>query len=353
VWEVLPSFDEWQRQDEIVAALLRFAESQDKPPVLYPQTDATLLLVSRHRAELSRAFRLVLADAELIEQLVDKHRFQALAEGHGLPVPRAQRLRPGGGTSPPALEGPYPVIVKPVRRGGGWSETGELGKALCVRGDDEWVAVGPRLASLRSDLLVQQLVSGPESAIDSYHSYIDRRGAIVGEGRKIRTFPPHYGYSTAVEITDLPDVEELGRRVLATLGVRGVAKVDFKRDDRGRLHLLEVNPRFNLWHHAGSVAGVNLPGLVHADLSGSPRPPGRRPTREVTWCAPLPDLRAAYLTGMSPLAWFRWAQGCEAMSGLARDDPMPFLRGTFWGAIRRRLTRHALARGLARIGGLR
>src|SRR5215470_19812901 len=38
----------------------------------------------------------------------------------------------------------------------------------------------------------------------------------------------------------------------------GVAKPDFKRAPDGRLLLLEINPRFNLWHHLGAVAGVNL-----------------------------------------------------------------------------------------------
>jgi predicted ATP-grasp superfamily ATP-dependent carboligase len=358
---VLPWIDEWHEQDKLVAALLRFAQAQDEPPVLYPQTDGAVLLASRRRDELGRAFRFVLADAELIEQLIDKHRFQALAERRGLPVPPAQRLRPRPGPSPPVLDCPFPVIVKPVRRGGDWTAAGELGKALCVRGDDDWAVVWPRLAGLHSDLLVQQLVSGPESAIDSYHAYIDESGATAGEftGRKIRTFPPRYGYSTAVKVIDLPDVAELGREVLATLDLRGVAKVDFKRDDRGRLHLLEVNPRFSLWLHPGAVAGVNLPALVHADLSGAPRPRGRRPTRQVIWCTPLQDLRAAYLAGIQPLAWLRWARGCQAMAGLSRDDPLPFVRGAVWGAVRRRLTRRwLLARrrattGLPRRGRLR
>jgi D-aspartate ligase len=93
---------------------------------------------------------------------------------------------------------------------------------------------------------------------------VDVSGAIVGEftGRKIRTFPRDYGHSTAVEIVSLPDVAEVGRDVVARLGVRGVAKLDFKRDDHGRLHLLEINPRFNLWHHPDAVAGVNLPAMV-------------------------------------------------------------------------------------------
>jgi D-aspartate ligase len=340
---VLPWMDEWRAQEEIVTTLLGYAGSQREPPVLYPQTDAAVLLTSRYRDELRRAFRFILADAELIEQLVDKARFQLLAERYGLPVPPAQRLRPSLERAAPDLEVPFPVIVKPVQRGGDWTATGELGKALRVRTQDDWYAVWPRLASLRSELLVQRLVPGPESAIESFHAYINAGGDLVGEftGRKIRTFPPHYGYSSAVEIVDLPDVADLGRHVLATLDVRGVAKVDFKRDDRGRLHLLEINPRFNLWHHPAAVAGVNLPALVHSDLSGCPRPPGRRPTRHVTWCAPLLDVRAANMDGTSLRVWLRWASRCEAVSGLSWDDPLPFLRGTLWGAIRRRLPRPA------------
>jgi hypothetical protein len=58
----------------------------------------------------------------------------------------------------------------------------------------------------------------------------------------------------------------------------GGAKLDFKSAPDGRLLLLEINPRFNLWHHLGAVAGVNLPALVYADLVGLPRP-ATRPAR--------------------------------------------------------------------------
>jgi predicted ATP-grasp superfamily ATP-dependent carboligase len=329
----------WTGEEAGMAALLRFGRAQPQPPVLYPQTDAALLLTSRHREELSAAFRIALADTALVEQLVDKGRFQALAERRGLPVPRAHRLAIAHDARPPALDVAFPLIVKPLTRTGDWATVGGGGKALYVGGADEWAAVWRRLALCETDVVVQQLVPGPESAVESYHAYVDERGSLAGEftGRKIRTFPPRYGMSTAVEIVELPDVAALGRDVLASLGLRGVAKVDFKRDEQGRLHLLEVNPRFNLWHHPAAVAGVNLPALVHADLTGGPRPPGRRPTRRVTWCVPLTDLRAACASGMSPLRWMRWARGCDAMSGLSRDDPLPFLRGTLPHAVVRRL----------------
>jgi D-aspartate ligase len=163
---------------------------------------------------------------------------------------------------------------------------------------------------------------------------------VMGEftGRKLRTAPRLYGFSTYVEITDDPEVRRLGRSVLERIGFSGVVKIDFKRDARDeRLYLLEINPRFNLWHHPGALAGVNLPALVHADLTGAPRPAVRREPREVAWCQPLTDLRGAYETGMSPIAWLRWARRCKAVSGLALDDPLPFIRGTLWQAISRRL----------------
>jgi D-aspartate ligase len=322
-----------------VSALLRFAAEQPEPPVLYPQTDAALLMASRHRDELSTGFRFVLADSVLVDQLVDKNRFQALAERRGLPVPRAHRLRVGTGEGPPALDVGFPFVVKPLVRTDDWWTVSDGGKALHVGGPEEWAALWPRLVNGCADVVVQQLIPGPESAIESYHAYVDDRGVIAGEftGRKIRTYPLRYGFSTAVEVVELPDVAALGRDVLATLGVRGVAKADFKRDQRGRLHLLEVNPRFNIWHHPAAVAGVNLPALVHADLTGRPRPPGRRPTRRVTWCTPLTDLRAAHTSGMSPLRWMRFARRCDAVSGLSRDDPLPFLRGTLTSAVARRL----------------
>ena len=52
---------------------------------------------------------MMLADRDLIDQLVDKRRFQALAARHDLPVPPAQHLRPAPGDPPPALDVPYPV----------------------------------------------------------------------------------------------------------------------------------------------------------------------------------------------------------------------------------------------------
>jgi D-aspartate ligase len=137
------------------------------------------------------------------------------------------------------------------------------------------------------------------------------------------------------------DVLSAGRHVVAAIELRpGVAKVDFKRGPDGRLWLLEVNPRFNLWHNPGAVAGVNLPAMVHAHLTG--RELRQRSFRPGTrWCDLRGD-RRALATADRPLAtWLRFAAGTRAHSFGSWDDPLPLLRGLVLPAVRRRIRRGA------------
>ena len=257
--------------------LLEFGRAQPEPPVFYYDGDADLLLLSRHRARLREAFRFVVAEAELVETLVDKARFQALAEQLELPVPSARRLS-AADEPPSAVDLRFPVVVKPLtRQDESWKPLAEA-KAIHVESPAALSALWPRLAETVPEVLVQEAVPGPESSIESYHAYIDASGEIAGEftGRKLRTYPRRYGYSTAVTITQSDEVTALGREISRRLGLRGVAKLDLKRGPDGRLRLLEINPRFNLWHHPGAIAGVNLPALVYSDLVGIPRPASAR-----------------------------------------------------------------------------
>ncbi|MBK1837084.1 ATP-grasp domain-containing protein [Azospirillum sp. YIM B02556] len=315
----------------LVNRLLRFGAAQAEKPVLYMEEDAQLLMVSRHRDQLAAVFRFALADADLVETLVDKGRFQTMAERLDLPVPRTWRLRPLPGSEAPDLDLRYPVIVKPLTRRPPWDEIEGLGKAIRLEGPEELRALWPRLIPVGIDLLAQELIPGPETRIESHHVYIDAGGAVAGEftGRKIRTYPVDYGHSTALTITDIDgegaDVAALGRRIAASIGLRGVAKFDFKRDPAGRLHLLEINPRFNLWHHLGAVAGVNLPAIVQADLSGRPRPAPAKARPGVCWCHISKDRLAARESGVPAARWLAWVARCEAKA-ITPDDPMPFLR---------------------------
>jgi predicted ATP-grasp superfamily ATP-dependent carboligase len=127
---------------------------------------------------------------------------------------------------------------------------------------------------------------------------------------------------------------------MKTLGLKGVAKLDFKRTPTGELRLLEVNARFNLWHLPGAVAGVNLPAIVYADLVGLPRPAVKRLRCPVRWTVAWDDLSAARAGRLSLVRWAAWQLRCQTRHVLSLDDPMPFLRGMAWPRIERRLPLH-------------
>jgi predicted ATP-grasp superfamily ATP-dependent carboligase len=312
---------------DLIDALERLAAHERLPPVLFYDSDAQLLLISRHRERLARTFRFVIADAALIEDLVDKARFEELARRLDLPVPPTQRIHPASeAASVVGLR--FPLIVKPLTRGTDWETVGGEQKALRAETSESLSALWPRLAAAGSDFLAQEEVIGPESAIESYHVYVDRFGTIAAEftGAKIRTYPPECGHSTALTTTAAADVAALGRNIVRKLNLSGVAKLDFKRAPDGRLRLLEVNPRFNLWHHLGAAAGVNIPALVYADLTARPRPKAAAAAPDTRWCA-VRDFAAARAAKVSVAQWLSFARSCEARSAVALDDPMPVVRG--------------------------
>ena len=318
-----------QNNEALLGTMLRFGKAQSERPILFYEEDAQLIFVSRMRERLAEAFRFVIADAPLIEDLIDKAKFAALAERLGLPVPATRQFHPVA-IEPGDLDLRFPVIIKPLTRLDRWNDAFGLRKALDARDTEALRALWPRLLDVGVDLLAQVLIPGAEAQIESYHCYVDQRGCTAGEftGRKIRTFPLSYGHSTALEITDAADVQKLGRDIVERLGLTGVAKLDFKRDQARTLHLLEINPRFTLWHHLAAVAGLNIPALVYADLTGMPRPQTVRPQPGARWCRAWKDFPAARASGIPLRQWLPWMLRCEAKSALSWTDPMPVLRST-------------------------
>lgn len=181
---------------------------------------------------------------------------------------------------------------------------------------------------------------GPESRIESWHAYVDAQGVVADfSGAKLRTFPQAYGESIWLQITDKADVRAEGRRAAAALGLKGVCKIDFKRAPDGTLWLLEVNARFNLWHNLGAAAGVNLPAMVHADLSGLPRPIPGTCVRASTWVETRELLRGMTAEGEHARAWLAAVASSTTRSTGAWSDPMPLARGLLAPAAMNRMRR--------------
>jgi predicted ATP-grasp superfamily ATP-dependent carboligase len=318
-----------ERHDEALAdRLLRFARQQAGPPVLMCCSDQSMLFVSRHRQRLAEGFRFTAPDARLVEAMEDKARFAALARSRALPVPPTTVLDSSlPGPPDELLDLGLPMIVKPTARDRTWvAAVGSSAKAVRIETKEQLLDLWPRLSGLSKPAIAQESIPGPESAVVSYHVYVDDGGEIAGEftGRKIRTIPVEYGHTSSLTVTDDAEVMRLGRTVCRELDLRGVAKIDFKYCPDGRLYLFEINARLTLWAHPGARAGVNLPAIMYADLTGRPRPAGRPRTR-VDWVHPK-DVLAARAHGITTTQWLSWLWRTRPVTGVWKwDDPGPLL----------------------------
>ena len=336
-----PSFVD--EPDAAVAAILDWAKSQDPTPVVFYQGDHDLLALSRHREQLSRHAHCVLPPRRLVEDLVDKLRFAALADRLTLTVPRTEILeRAGNHRRIVERWNHFPCVLKPTLRMHWFGSplqaraTGTQ-KALPVENRAALLELLPLMEAHETSLVLQRAIDGPEDRIVSYHAYVRPGGEVVAEftGRKVRTSPRRYGISTCVEITDDPALKRLGREVMERLEFSGVLKIDLKYDEVDRqLYILEINPRYSLWHHPATLAGTCIPELVYRDCvePDSPVPP-RTLRPGVRWLTLRDDyfaFREYHAAGeLSALRWLFDLATTEVNEDFRLSDPLPGLAGLF------------------------
>jgi len=335
-------------RDAVVDALVRagrwLAAQYGAPVPLFYDNDDRLALVQDYRDALGRHFALLLNEPALGDALLDKARFQALAESRRLPVPQRLAWEALAAT-------PGPVLVKPKTRLG-WEHSavreqlfGGAGKARvfsCGRAayDDRLVR------QLAGQLTFQEYVPGDDGAIWSFHGFAAPGGELLASfvGRKIRTYPELTGDSAYLRLARAPELEQLGREIVARLGLAGVFKMDFKRSTaNGRFYLLEINTRFNLWHHLGAKNGVNLPRIAYDYLLHGRRPGHVQASETYRWLSFSYDRRAyreLAAAGKLGAAGWLWSllRAPKVYAVFSWTDPAPFIR--YWrGRLGRRLRR--------------
>jgi predicted ATP-grasp superfamily ATP-dependent carboligase len=328
----LPALENQREAAEILAdAGARLAEAVGRPVPLFYGNDDGLSLVEAHRELLGARFSLALNEPEVAAALLDKEGFEQFAHRHGLPVPRTLDLSTARGWE-------APLLVKPKRKMK-WEHSrvhvhlfGRAGKARVFANGRAFA--GDALAQqLAEELIIQEYVPGDDRQIWSFHGYADGRGEVLAWfiGRKLRTFPAHTGESTYLELARDPRLAQLGRAVAARVPLKGVFKMDFKKDAlTGEWRLLEINARCNLWHYLAARNGLNLMKVAYDHLLHGARPcePLAYRTR-YRWLCLRPDYRAyRELSARGELSAGRWLASLlrpKVYELFSWTDPLPFL----------------------------
>lgn len=123
------------------------------------------------------------------------------------------------------------------------------------------------------DAIVQEFVDGSEHTLDVYTGFDGVPRCVVPRKRlEVRTGEVSKGL-----IVKDPAIMDIGRRVAQALGeCRGVVTVQCMVSPKGRIRVIEINPRFGGGAPLSIHAGADFPKWILMELSG--RRPRIRPT---------------------------------------------------------------------------
>src|SRR4051794_240929 len=211
-----------------VSFMQNLARQIGRKPVLIPAADQFVSAIGAHVDQLKDHF-IFSPEAFITQaQLATKERQYALAEANGLPTPRTQFVR-----SLPELEefartANFPCLIKPLHcREWEHMPAGHplLNQKLAVAQTPEELFASYRsVDQYTPDLVVQEIIQGPDTAKFCYMACLSRNGKKLGGClvRQLRTEPVFFGSATVVEPAIEPDAQAICDHFLESIGYKGL-----------------------------------------------------------------------------------------------------------------------------------
>lgn len=259
---VVPALD----GPNVLAAVQKVAgDHADKTVVLVANTDPLIETLESIAGQLPANVVSHISPKAAFDAVCDKARFSELCREHGLEVPRMDVVHLAGGDPIPSTELPFPVVAKPAVSAGyyptllkGFKKVYYLNEQREL--DELWA--GLRASGYEDDFLVQELIGGDDTYMDSLTIYIGRDGEpkLLGAAQVLLEdhAPSMLGNPVAMITRQMPELWEKAGRMLSDVGYRGFANFDIKRDPRdGRQLFLDCNPRMGRNSYYNVAGGVN------------------------------------------------------------------------------------------------
>ncbi|MBZ5567587.1 MAG: ATP-grasp domain-containing protein [Acidobacteriia bacterium] len=289
--------------------------------VLLTASDEGIELIAKHRRQLTEKFTLDVSDPEAQLCMLNKLSTYRAAQAAGVPTPkfwvadsRAQIEQLRGDLT-------FPLIVKPLFS----HKAQKVGdKLVRVEEFDELIHAFESMQQAGIRTFLVEVIPGLDDKLCSYYTYLDENGESVFDFTKriIRRYPLNVGLG-CYHVTDrVPQVKELSLRLLRQVGLRGIANVEFKLDERdGQLKLIECNARFTAADCLVAAAGVNISLYVYNRLTGQAQPPPQDYRVGLRLWYPIDDFRAyRQLHGMGLLSFRSW------IGSILHPQTFPFFR---------------------------
>lgn len=319
------------RGDGLLPCLVALGQQLSTKGVLFPSGDLNLQVVSEHRDVLQDYYTFSLPEKAVIRLLLNKQEFYRVATQLGFSVPQTYFPQNEEEVNALSKELRFPCILKPFQPSAAWRQQFPDTKLIEVASAEGLRRIYPMLRRIHADLLIQERIPGPDSALAFSLVYFDGERVLgMFTGRKLRQFPLQYGTSCVTESYWNPEIIEETVRLMKALGYQGYGSVEFKWDPRDqRFKIIEFTPRTWFPHGISAACGVNLPYLMYRHLLGFPVEERFSFVEGVKWIHEERELRAIvslWRQGKLKLREILSSyQGQRTYALAAFDDPLPIL----------------------------
>jgi len=268
----LPADGAGSQPERWLAYLLGRESDELRGAVLLACNDDAVELLLDHREALAEKYLLDICEPGAQRAMLDKLATYRVAAEAGVPTPRFWPAEDAHAVEARKHQYGYPLMIKPLYAH--QFKKVLRGKYLMARDFAEVMAAYRLVSSHGIEVVLLEVIPGPDDLLCSYYTYLDADGAPQFDFTKrvIRRYPEREG-SGCYHITDWnPEVRDLGLKLFRQAGLKGVANVEFKRDPRdGRLKLIECNARFTAANGLLAASGIDLGTYIYRRLVGLPQ----------------------------------------------------------------------------------
>lgn len=277
-------------------------EHMDKTVIVLGNWDAAIEMLEDMAPRLPRNVICPLPPRTVRTRAADKVEFAQMCMEYGLDTPHTEVISLAGTNRIAPSEISFPLVAKPAVSGD-YSHLYAKGfkKIYFIHEQAEldklWKDL--RAEGFAGEFLVQELIAGNDTYMDSITMYIDQTGtaALCASAQVLLEdhAPAFFGNPVAMITRPKPELWYKTARMLSEIGWRGFANIDLKRDPAtGREVFMDFNPRIGANSYYACVGGVNpMRVLVEDIVDGAVEP--AQITRTALYTRVPPSLARRYV----------------------------------------------------------
>lgn len=258
--------------DDLADFLLRLHKAFNLQDwLLLPSNDHAVHTIARNKDRLSKCYKVITEDLDVIDNIYNKRKLLEIAERAGIPIPAT--VMPEH-ENPTQVELRYPILIKGNQGLSFYKRFRHKALMLATPKELERVWNKALTGADPQDYFIQEVIPYNHKTVSVAVFAVKGTVLAFWMGVKLREHPISFGTATCCKSVFEEDLLELSKRLIQELQYTGVCEIEWLRDSRdGVPKLIEINARTWLWVGLAAKCGVDYPNMIYDYVHYEQLPP--------------------------------------------------------------------------------